>query len=104
MAVGAVFFVHGVLLASWAPHIPWAKDRLGLSDGALGLVLLALAVGAVAGMAFTGPLSSRIGPHIVTVWATIAMAVTLPLAVAAPSVGLLVVSLLLFGAAIGSRG
>lgn len=101
-AVAAVFFVHGVLLASWAAHIPWVKDRLGLGDGELGLVLLALAVGAVAGMAFTGPLSSRVGPHIVTSWATIAMAVMLPLAVAAPSVALLAIALVLFGAAIGS--
>lgn len=101
-AVAAVFFAHGVLISSWVPHIPFVKTERGLSEGALGAVLLALAAGAVVSMLLIGPFAARIGPHRVTRWTTIAMAATLPLPVLAPSMPLLVLSLALFGAALGS--
>jgi hypothetical protein len=36
LAVGTIFFVNGLLLASWLPHIPAVKARLVLSDAELG--------------------------------------------------------------------
>ncbi|MDA0352504.1 MAG: MFS transporter [Chloroflexi bacterium] len=101
-AVAAVFFTHGVLLASWVPHIPFVKEQRALSDGALGLVLLALAGGAVVAMALSGPLIRRVGPHHVVRWTGLAMALTLPLPVIAPNVALLTAALVLFGGALGS--
>ena len=59
--VGAVFFVHGLLFASWAAHIPHVKARIGLSDGGLGLVLLATPVGSIAAMAVGAWLLPRVG-------------------------------------------
>ncbi|HEX4018722.1 MAG TPA: MFS transporter, partial [Frankiaceae bacterium] len=59
--VGAVFFVHGLLFASWAAHIPHVKARVGLSDGGLGLVLLATPVGSIAAMAIGAWLLPRVG-------------------------------------------
>ena len=59
--VGAVFFVHGLLFASWAAHIPHVKARVGLSDGGLGLVLLATPVGSIAAMAVGAWLLPRVG-------------------------------------------
>jgi len=38
---------NGAVLASWLPHIPAVKARLTSGDGQLGLVLLAMAAGAV---------------------------------------------------------
>jgi predicted MFS family arabinose efflux permease len=59
--VGAVFFVHGLLFASWAAHIPHVKARAGLTDGGLGLVLLATPIGSIAAMAIGAWLIPRVG-------------------------------------------
>ena len=47
VAVGAVFFVNGLVLASWLPHIPAVKAAHAISDGQLGLILLCMALGAM---------------------------------------------------------
>jgi MFS family permease len=100
--VAAIFFALGVLFASWVPHIPYVRDERALSEGALGLVLLALAGGAVVAMLAAGPVAARIGPHRVTRWMTLATAATLPLPVLAPNTALLLLALAIFGAAVGS--
>jgi fucose permease len=57
----ATFFSHGLLFASWAAHIPAVKGHLGLSDGALGTVLLCTPVGSVCAMALIGRLLPKLG-------------------------------------------
>ena len=59
--IGLVFFLHGLLFASWAAHIPHVKAHLGLTDGSLGLVLLATPLGSVTSMALGAWLLPRIG-------------------------------------------
>jgi MFS family permease len=71
-AVTAIFFVNGALIASWAPYIPRIKHDLDLSARGLGLVLLAMAVGAVACMPAAGVMVERFGAR-----ATLAVAVAL---------------------------
>ena len=44
-AVYVVFFGNGFLFANWAARIPQVRAELGLAPGALGLLLLCLAVG-----------------------------------------------------------
>jgi predicted MFS family arabinose efflux permease len=56
VAITAVFFVNGALFASWASRIPTLSDRVGATTGALGLALLAPAVGAVVAMPLVGRL------------------------------------------------
>lgn len=102
LSVAAVFFVHGLMLATWASHIPHVKSELELSDGALGLVLLCLAAGAVGAMLLTGAVAARVGANVVTRWTTIAMAAFLLLPLAAPTIVLLAGALVLFGGALGS--
>ncbi|WP_236020618.1 hypothetical protein [Devosia sediminis] len=41
-ATRAVFLVAGLAMAAWAPLVPFAKARVGVEDGALGLLLLCL--------------------------------------------------------------
>ncbi|SEJ16257.1 hypothetical protein SAMN05518849_103200 [Sphingobium sp. AP50] len=48
LATRAAFLVAGFGLACWAPLVPLAKARLGVNDGALGLLLLCLGLGSVA--------------------------------------------------------
>src|ERR1051325_3200919 len=44
-ALSTIFFLNGVVLASWVPHIPAVKARHAVTDGQLGLILLSMAVG-----------------------------------------------------------
>jgi MFS family permease len=57
----AAFVSHGLLFASWTAHIPQIKDRLGLTDGALGLALLGAPVGSVAAMLIVARILPRLG-------------------------------------------
>jgi MFS family permease len=57
----AVFFIHGLLFASWAAHIPEVKAHLGLSDGALGFDLLGAPLGSVSAMLVAVRLLPRLG-------------------------------------------
>jgi fucose permease len=59
--LGGVFFVHGLMFASWAAHIPQIKTHLGLSNGTLGLVLLAVPVGSISAMGAGAWLLPRVG-------------------------------------------
>jgi fucose permease len=60
-AVYAVFILSGFAFASWASRIPQVRDALGLSPRALGLVLLAIAVGSVTSMPLSGVVVARLG-------------------------------------------
>jgi MFS family permease len=60
-AVTAIFFLNGLLFGAWAARIPAIRDRLGLSDGELGLALAFLPVGAIIAMPLAGALSARAG-------------------------------------------
>ena len=47
MSVSLVFFANGFVVASWLPHIPEVKERLGLDDFLLGIALFSMAAGSV---------------------------------------------------------
>jgi len=61
-AVFVAFFASGLAFASWASRIPQVRDALGLEPGALGLVLLAVAVGSVIALPVAGVVVTRLGP------------------------------------------
>ncbi|WP_375483079.1 MFS transporter [uncultured Jatrophihabitans sp.] len=61
VAVVAVFFVHGLLFASWTAHIPHVKASLGLNDGSLGIALLGTPIGSVAAIGLAARLVPRLG-------------------------------------------
>jgi predicted MFS family arabinose efflux permease len=56
-----VFAVSGFGFASWASRIPQVKDRLGLDPSALGLLLLAIALGSVVSLPTSGAVVARWG-------------------------------------------
>ncbi len=101
-AVSTVFFVNGAVLASWVPHIPTISLRFSLGEGALGLVLLAVAVGAVTALSQCGRLIARFGSGAVTRVSTVLFCVALPLPLLAPSLLWLLAALALFGMANGT--
>ena len=51
VAVSVAFMAYGAVSGSWVPRLPAIKEHLGLSDGQVGLALLAAAVGAIIGAA-----------------------------------------------------
>ena len=57
----ALFFLTGLVSATWAARIPAIKEELGLSTGALGIAILGLEAGAIAGLPAGGALVARRG-------------------------------------------
>jgi MFS family permease len=97
-AVSAIFFVNGVVLASWVAHIPAVKARHGLGDDRLGLVLLSMAVGAVLALPLAAWLIARWGSRRITSIAAVGFCLALPLPILAPTAWLVAAALGLFGA------
>lgn len=101
-AVGVVFFVNGAVLASWVPYVPEVKALHGLSDGELGGVLLALAMGAILAMPTAGRLIGRFGSRRMTMLAALLFPLLLPLPLVSSNVAFLTAALALLGAANGA--
>jgi len=101
-ATAWVFFANGAALGSWVPHIPDAKQALGLSDSLLGLALLGMAAGSLIGLPLSGLLTARFGSRRTTTAAVLALLVATPLPLLAPSLPAFVVALVLLGMANGA--
>ncbi|WP_449394452.1 MFS transporter [Devosia riboflavina] len=101
-ATRAVFLVAGLAMAAWAPLVPFAKARVGVEDGALGLLLLCLGLGSIVAMPITGVLASRFGCRAIIVASSIAVAVVLPFLAIVDTVPGLAIALALFGASVGT--
>lgn len=95
------FLVCGLALSSWAPMVPFAKDRLQLNDGSLGLLLLFLGAGAICAMPFAGWLINRVGSRIVMLISAIIIALSLPTLLLLTAWPAMAVALFVFGAGIG---
>ena len=100
-AISITFLVNGIVLATWAARIPAVRERLVLRESALGFALLGMAAGALLAFRAAGPLIARFGSRRITRVATVLLCATLPLPGLAPSYALLVVGLVLLGAANG---
>ncbi len=102
LATRLAFLVAGFGIACWAPLVPFAKQRLAVDDGTLGVLLLCIGLGSVAAMLATGALSARYGSKPIIVTSGIALALILPLLTVAATPLALGIVLLVFGAALGS--
>lgn len=81
IAVLAMFFINGVLLANWVSRIPQIQDNLELSEGALGLTLLGLSAGVLTALSAAGGLINRFGSRRITILAALVLsALLIPLA------------------------
>ncbi|MBX0289299.1 MFS transporter [Hymenobacter sp. HSC-4F20] len=97
VAVSVLFFVAGLCFASWASRIPDIGLKLGLSEGELGKLLLALPVGSMLALPVAGWLVHTYGSRVVVLVATCLYAGFLPLLGWAPGFWSLAGSLVLFG-------
>jgi MFS family permease len=102
-AVGLTFFLNGLVFASWVSRIPEARSSFDLTNGQLGLLLLAIAVGSLIALPTTGAAINRWGTvRIVRCGAVMA---SVGMAMAAVGLGevlaVTTVGLLLYGVGIG---
>ncbi|WP_184716876.1 MFS transporter [Caulobacter sp.] len=102
LATRLSFLVAGFSIASWAPLVPFAKARLAINDGAMGLLLLCLGLGSVLTMSATGALGARFGSRPIIILGGLGVTLFLPLLVIADSPIALGAALFAFGAALGS--
>ena len=102
LATRLSFLVAGFGIACWAPLVPFAKQRLGVDDGTLGLLLLCIGIGSVVAMLLTGPLSSRYGSKPVILAGGFGLAALLPVLSVATTPTTVALALLAFGASLGS--
>ncbi len=96
------FFIAGFGVAAWAPLVPFAKARAGLTDGTLGALLLCMGAGSVVAMPAAGALAMRFGCRKILLAAAGSLCLILPALATAAGRPSLVLALFAFGAAIGS--
>lgn len=101
-ATRAFFFIAGFGIAAWAPLVPFIKVRLGIAEDTLGLLLLCIGLGSVITMPLAGALAARFGCRTVITATALALPLLLLLLSFLSSLPLLIITLLLFGAAVGS--
>jgi predicted MFS family arabinose efflux permease len=101
VAVSAVFAIHGAVAGSFATRIPWIAERLHVDPGALGLALIAPAVGSIATMPLAARLVHRYRGRPLTRILILAWCCSLALPALAPNLPVLFLTLLGFGAAAG---
>lgn len=102
LAVLSLFLLNGVGIASWAAQVPYIKDKFALSEGVLGVALLAIAAGSVSALLGGGPLVARLGSRTVTIAGAFGFCAALALLLTVPSFPLLLAVMVCFGACIGA--
>jgi fucose permease len=101
IAVSIAFFLLGFGAGLWAVHIPVVQQRLGIDPAVLGLVLLALAIGAMVAMPTAGLAVAKFGSRWTTALATLAFTLAMPLPMVAGTVMPLFAAAALFGFCLG---
>jgi MFS family permease len=101
-AVTLIFFLQGLLVGAWVPHIPLAKERLDVGPAVFGLALLALAGGAVVSMPVAGALINRFGSARMTLAAGLLMFLSFLGPVTAPVLPAFVAAAFVMGMALGN--
>ena len=96
------FFIAGLVMAAWAPLVPFAKSRLAVSEGVLGLLLLGLGIGSILAMPLAGAAVARLGCRRVIAFGTLLACLALPLLATATAIWVLLLALVAFGAGIGA--
>ena len=102
LATRLAFLVAGFGVSCWAPLVPFAKQRLLVNDGVLGLLLLCLGLGSIAAMTLTGVINDRHGSKPMIIAGCIGLSVILPLLSLAHTPLELGALLLVFGASLGT--
>lgn len=96
-AVGMVFFLPGLIFASWASRIATIQQTLNLSDAALGAILFSIPVGLMASLPLAGWMISHIGSRKLAIIGIIVYGIALIGLGYAPNVTALIVCMVFYG-------
>lgn len=97
IALSALFFQSGLCFSSWASRIPDIKEYFDFTDGELGTLLLVRPVGALFALPLSGWVVDKYGSRLSSTSGIIGFSLSLVMLGLAPSIPLLVISLLFFG-------
>ena len=101
LAMTTVFAGNGVAFGAWAANIPGVRAAAGLQDGALGVVLLCVSLGAVGAMQVAGRYAGRVGTARASWMAGLLLMIALPVPALVPGFAALLASGVLLGMALG---
>jgi MFS family permease len=79
IAVNIAFFLNGFVYASWVSRLPRIQEIYRANNGTIGIVLLALSLGAVIAMPFTGWMIIKKGSRKITLLSLVAYCMMVPL-------------------------
>ncbi|WP_411036468.1 MFS transporter [Shinella sp. BYT-45] len=102
LAVSGLFLLNGIFAGAWAPKIPEFASRLGLSESALGLMIMCFGIGSLVLMPIAGVLIAHFGSTRTVKGATLLFLSTMLLLSMAPTVPFGVVAIFLFGGLLGA--
>jgi predicted MFS family arabinose efflux permease len=101
VAAFAVFGSFGLVLGTWAAHLPAVKQAIGASSSTMGTILLVLGAGAFAGMQVSGHAVDRFGSGRVAIVGAVAMAFALIPPLILPTALTVAVAAFVLGVTIG---
>ena len=96
------FFIAGFGGAIWAALVPFAKIRVGLEAGGLGILLLCFGIGSIIAMPIAGALAGKFGCRRATIGASLLVCLALPVLATTSHAVVLAVALFVLGAGVGS--
>lgn len=96
------FLLSGMALGAWAPLVPYARDRAGVGEAELGLLLLCFGLGSLLAMPLAGMMTTRKGCRFVALVGGTLICCMLPLLASLSSFAGLALALAVFGAGLGS--
>lgn len=102
LATRLLFLVAGFGYSCWAPLVPFTKQRLGIDEHVLGLLLLCIGGGSITAMVVAGMLSARFGNRAVLIGSGFGFAAALACLPVAGSIVALGLALAAFGATLGA--
>jgi MFS family permease len=97
LAVGMVFFLPGIIFASWASRIATIQQTLNLTDAALGAILFAIPVGLITSLPFAGWMISKVGSRKLALVGMLVYGIALIGLGAAPTIPILIVCMVAYG-------
>lgn len=95
------FFIAGFGLSVWAPIVPFVRQRIEMSDGFFGLLLLCVGVGSLTFMPLSSFFASRFGIRNVILACTTILLITLAGMALVESIIVLGITLYLWGGCLG---
>ncbi|AOJ30192.1 MFS transporter [Burkholderia metallica] len=93
----ALFFVAGMMYASWGVHVPTVRDKFALSPGLLSIALFAVAGGSIAAMLTIARWIARVGSRTACLVGGLVMSACAALILVVPDYWMLLGVLALFG-------